>query len=455
MQRLHAFAALVMCFIPGPAIGSRPSVEKKKSAALTFQRQPLIFFTNKAVSRSNLDVIWRAQKCNSEVWVITTGCNASNVERTWKCYDIALSAAHKIVDTLLLLHPGPPKKAPNSKAFEMASIVRWLYMMQLFKDERLSRAAFADLDVIVHSDLTAVAQSHPLLASAQVALTGRNGAVSVWTRRALASFTSFMMTLMANCSGAELSRHWSVDMGIIGGWLGVQTDAPVPPAILHPQTVIKLCGGSAIFPAPRQRLRVVNLNLASSWPVRQRFHAGGINDGAYCSPIGCPPMPVPNCTSGRPNRMSIASQLLQRFGHNASHHPSTTELPVPAFQRRTQTLRHSNPRFGNVRAASLWKVGTLCTPFTKDECDPESMLPFHAVHFTGRFKEYLSGGIRGIEGSGPAATCQCVRSSGPPRLRTRSPHQATPWRLGKGELKRRPALLRPRARQPLRQGRPL
>lgn len=410
---LHSLGLLrVMPAVARQTAGGLSGTSRNQKT-LAVKRLPLVFFKDRELSGTDLRVIGLAQRCNGEVWVMTSGCNKWSNRRTWKCYDIGLSAANMSVGKLLMLHPGPPKSHPNTKAFEMASIVRWLYFMQLFKDEKLARAAFADLDVLVYSDFANLAQTHPQLARAHLALTGRNGAVSVWTRRALASFTSFVMTIASNCSSAELMKHWSVDMGIIGRWLGVQTDSPAPPAMVQPEPVVTLCKGSAIFLAPKQRLRVVNLDLASSWPVQQAFYSGNIADGASCNRLGwCPPMQMPNCST-----IYMASAMLPN---------QLATLPLDrAVQRRTQVLVH--PTHKRVRAAALWKVDTLCSPFTQDECFPELLLPFHAAHFSGRFKHFLPGGMQNL---GMPVTCQCLSSSGPPTLNASSPVRVTSWRLG-------------------------
>mmetsp|Transcript_23253 Transcript_23253/g.59181 ORF Transcript_23253/g.59181 Transcript_23253/m.59181 type:complete len:510 (+) Transcript_23253:106-1635(+) len=386
---------------PPPANKRRqPSREiNRQRSSKNNMRQPLVFFTDRPVSSvrnipmHGIEIIRVAQLCNDDVWLMTKNCSAAWDHPTLECYETESSAAHKRAELLLQLHPGPGLRHPNSKRFEMASIVRWLYLHQLMLDENVTHASFADLDVLVFSDLSAISKGHPRLARSDLVLTGRNGAISVWNRRALDSFVTFMMTIVTSCSAPVLSEQWSVDMGIIGRWMGVYTDAPMPPAMTQKSRETRFPGCSSTFPAPSLRIKVANFDLASTHPEPFRFFAGGIPDGPACSAAGCRPMAVPNCTAPPRER---------------------------GYTRQHRVLRHPNPRFGWSRIAALWRVESRCTPYTRDTCDPTAMLPFHAVHFTGRFKEFLHRAAAGVRDD-----CQCLR--GPIPVKRRAANEAAEW----------------------------
>ena len=81
------------------------------------------------------------------------------------CYDWGANAERSGAAAVLRKHPGPPPKHPNAKHFEMASIVRWLFLAHLASDLQLGAVAFVDCDVRIYSvsDLAALYTSHPLL----------------------------------------------------------------------------------------------------------------------------------------------------------------------------------------------------------------------------------------------------------------------------------------------------
>ena len=122
--------------------------------------------------------------CNTDVILIA---NCSLVGHSATCYDWGQNAERSGAAEVLRRHPGPPNASPNQKKFEMASIVRWVFLHQLMLDFQLTRVAFVDCDVHAYSDIAAIWRGNPTLWSADLALTGRNGAVSVWKRHALAS----------------------------------------------------------------------------------------------------------------------------------------------------------------------------------------------------------------------------------------------------------------------------
>ena len=82
------------------------------------------------------------------------------------CYDWGRNAERSGAAAVLRRHPGPPPKHPNAKEFEMASIVRWLFVAQLASDLQLENVMFVDCDVVVYSDFAALFASHPVMQQA-------------------------------------------------------------------------------------------------------------------------------------------------------------------------------------------------------------------------------------------------------------------------------------------------
>ena len=270
----------------------------------------------------------------------------------------------------------------------MASIVRWLFVAQMVSDLQLEQVLFVDCDVIVYSDFGALFASHPMMSQAHLAITTRNGAISVWRPEAIASFAAFLMRLVDSCSQHTLSKQWSVDMSIIGAWEGYATDIRGLDNVPSP-----ICNGS--FHVRLPRLRAINLDalkggegwrLAPHWPVPLEWRFGAGNVGFTCPPPpkGCSASlrtmnPPVNCSS---------SSILRGFHARVAPLAHPTKGP----QMVNEMYRLNTP-----------EGGALCTPFVRDVCG--LLAPFHAVHYTGRFKYYMP-----IGGRAGGSSCTCVRS---------------------------------------------
>ncbi|MDC0526266.1 hypothetical protein OAO87_04610 [bacterium] len=309
---------------------------------------------------------------------------------------------------VLRQHPGPPRRHPNSKAFEMASIVRWLFLAQLASDLRLDAVAFVDCDVHVLSDLAAVRASHPLLPLADLAITGYNGAISVWTRPAIGSFAAFLMTLVAACDPAILSKKWSVDMSIIRCWQRVQTDM----RSRNGSRALPCVGMNATLPIRQIPFRTINLDALflpsrAGGPVSPAWMFGAGNVGTVCQH---PPKGLPGGNTTR--RQRAAKGCPAAAAEPAIANCSDDEWRGNGFRAREAPLNHATK--GPQIVKKLYKLpaprapadagasGSLCTPFVMDGCG--TFAPYHAPHFTGRFKEYMDLSER------VGRNCTCLRS---------------------------------------------
>ena len=341
-------------------------------------------------------------QCNRDLILIT---NCSNIalpaaadtptKGCCSCYDWGDNVERSGAAALLRRHPGPSPKHPNGKHFEMSSIVRWLFLAQLATDLQLSAVVFLDCDVAVYSDFAALYHSHSVLPLADVASMGYNGAVSVWRRPALDSFAAFLTTLVATCDTAVLSRRWCVDMKIIHAWQRMQTDMHLPIGQDGPRGSFPVANVTT-YPLQQPPFRTIDLRklrssdpggwpLQHRWPVPRawRFAAGDV--GIPCAPKspkggGCPAQPAPNCSDNqRPFKALMAP---------APHPTKGPQLLTQLYMVPHQT--DAEP------------TGALCTPFVSDGCGTH--LPFHIVHFTGRFKHYMGIAKRMQQ------RCTCIRS---------------------------------------------
>ena len=368
------------------------------SSQPTAARMPIVSYSYSTTNARGGDCysLNANSRCNSDVILITNcsraGLRDASVPRSPAgCYDWGRNAERSGAAALLRRHPGPPPKHPNGKEFEMASIIRWLFLAQLTSDLQLETVMFVDCDVYVYSDFAALFASHPVMHQAELAITGRNGAISVWRLEAIVSFAAFLIRLVELCSLETLSKRWSVDMAIIAQWQGYATD-------LHglestPALTIPSCNGS--FHVRLPRLRTINLDQligGEGWrlpqkrpvPPEWRFGAGTVGFACPPPPKGCTAVlrsvsPPVNCSSWYDLR-----------GFHARLAPMNHSTKGPQLVKEMYRLE---PARGQA----------VCTPFVRDVCG--ALAPFHAVHYTGRFKQYMA--IGGLAGG---SSCTCVRS---------------------------------------------
>ena len=394
-----------------PAIDVAAAGSPPVTAALGAARLPLVSYSY-PLARCNAS--WN---CNRD-FILITNCSrvrspiATAGEPIGGCYDWESNAERSGAAAVLRRHPGPPKHG-NPKSFEMASIVRWLFLAQLAADLQLAAVAFVDCDVRVYSDLAALYASHPLLPLADLAITGRNGAVSVWRRAALDSFAAFLRALVATCDTAALSDPWSVDMSIIGAWQSMQTDLFGQNQPDGPRGAFPCANGSVPLPYQQPPFRILNFDQLSNggdrggwplrprWPVPRAWRFGAGNVGAVCPSTpqhaGCPAQPAQsdlNCTEI--DARTEAGYFRARMA--PLPHPTKGEQLVKRLYRLpVDTLpasaRERTPKQGHA----------FCTPFVSDGC--ATLVPYHMVHYTGRFKHYA-----GLATGLARSNCACLRS---------------------------------------------
>ena len=350
-------------------------------------------------------------QCNIDLILITNCSRAGIPEATIhapktvesiSCYDWGRSAERSGAAAVLDRHPGPPLGG-NAKVFEMASIVRWLFLAQLMSDLQLDAVSFVDCDVRVYSDIAALYASHPLMPLADLAITGHNGAISVWRRAALQAFAAFLKELVAACDLRTLQYKYSVDMRIIGTWQRVQTDMDITNLKMTPEiSSSKVAGEHRIcnhsFPVRRPRFRMLNMDLmlgTRGWrqqphwslPAAWRFGAGNV--GVAC------PLPPPRgkgCPAWPASKINCSDADLHEFI------PTMTPLAHP--QKGPQLVKEM---YSVPARPGIHNENPLCTPFVRDGCG--RFAPFHIAHYTGRHKHYF-----GIGQRAGGSSCACVRT---------------------------------------------
>ena len=219
---------------------------------------------------------------------------------------------------------------------------------------------------------------------------------------------AFFRKLIATCDLATLSKQWSVDMAIIGAWEGGETDMPNRdqggPAfnLGDEQHQPQLCPKSNVsFPVRRPRLRTINLDaglqaggwrLPVGWPVPAAWLSTLGNVGVSCPQAppkgkGCPASddsllrPPKNCSDEA--RRGFGDRFEPRMAPLS--HPSKG----PQLVREMYSLLHGD--------------NALCTPFVRDDCN--GLAPYHAAHYSGRFKHYYGMGFRA-----GGSSCTCIRT---------------------------------------------
>ena len=287
---------------------------------------------------------------NCDKWHSLRGFNAS----AWKCVN---ATPTRWSDEIASLHPGPPRKHPNPKAFEMASIVRWVFVYQFAERKSLARFLFVDCDVLIFSSISATLSDQ--FRTADSLTLGRNGAMSVWSLRGIREFAHFLVRVVRVCDANVLSHKYAVDMSLIKLWQRPQlTNASVP--IDHCNASVHATGA-----------RVAHFETS----LRSGYWVGDVN----------------------------APKQKRNASRNSVSCASSDNLAVAP---RTAFVKHPNASFGTLAVVEAYDFAEVCSPFVMDVCS-KALLPVHMAHYTGRYKAWLS-----ARRSVPHSRCKCVRQSG-------------------------------------------
>mmetsp|Transcript_27271 Transcript_27271/g.67673 ORF Transcript_27271/g.67673 Transcript_27271/m.67673 type:complete len:371 (+) Transcript_27271:10-1122(+) len=333
----------------GTSTSPQPSAASRALPVIMYSDPPKGF---------HLQVLLTASRCNPGKVYYITHCNelakagiSAQHHTAFHCRQVR---PHSESEDIVRLHPGPPPKHPNSKQFEMASIVRWAHVGHLAKEERFDRFLFVDCDVMVFSTFS-TSLSHTF--NMYDSLTqGRNGAVSIWSYAGIRSFVDFLVLMMHACSQRSLSKSWSVDMSLIGLWQSVQ-----------------LSNKSLVIPDCNMTLRSANMRVAHfPFASAAGYFIGAVN-GDF--------------------KMANVTQSVKSCDGN------------DGMRTRVHLVKHPNARFGKVAIISAYDLH-MCSPYVMDTCS-QTLVPVHAAHYTGRYKAFL--GSKALMGQN--SRCDCVTKS--------------------------------------------
>ena len=343
---------------------------------------PIVFYQDRpdGVTNDARNAISAATRCNRAVFVIARSCDQAAWEPV-ECIPLT-KLETKAIQFVIETHPGPPKNNPtrNSKKFEMASIIRWMYLNELMHLRGWSHVTHMDCDVVAFSNLASALSAR---ISADSTTLGRNGAISRWSARGLSSFSRFLHLMVRHCPAGVLQQKFYVDMTIIQVWqLATRLAASSADPLLATRTMINATFTTRGCSPEFERL-VPDLVAK----IRVAHWSDEVFRGMM---VGQP-------TVGRPLNRSQQTAACGRGGHKRVWATKTHRFYSPKFKHK-QTP---------VALFQSFRMGNLCTPLVQDICSG-AMVPFHATHYQGRAKSWIWVGVAWLHN---VSSCKCVQRS--------------------------------------------